>query len=304
MCDTKEELMRLAKSNVGMITTKSTSLYPSKGNPGPKLYTSGTMTQNSNGLENVGIEKRVEIIHEMLRSGIKNGRKKPIILSAVATDPREVSPLFKYIESNGSPHIASIVEGNVSCPNKGDDELIYQNPDKLEKWLDAARSEYSDFLGIKVGPVQNKKQYDQIVKLLKKYDIDFINAINSPVGFDVNLLDWKTVIHPQEGHGGIGGDDVLRIALHNVNEFYKRLKDTNIQIIGTGGIVPGNGEHGAEKHILSGANVCGVGSAYQVRGPEVFDDLCAETAEYMRAKKLTSPKQMRGKVTTLEREMD
>ena len=63
---------------------------------------------------------------------------------------------------------------------------------------------------------------NQQLKLINKYDIDFLTCINSiGNGLVINPETDTVVIKPKNGFGGIGGSCIKATALANVRKFYR-----------------------------------------------------------------------------------
>ena len=107
---------------------------------------------------------------------------------------------------------------------------------------------------------------------------------------DKLLRDDEVTIAPKGGLGGIGGDYCKPIALANVRQFYELLKDTDIDIIGCGGIKSGQDVY---EHILCGATAVQIGTHLVKTGTGCFNRILNELKEILDDRSLD---EIRGKL--------
>ena len=139
--------------------------------------------------------------------------------------------------------------------------------------------------------------FDKIADVLNKFDIKFVNCVNSVGnGLYIDEATDTVVIKPKGGFGGIGGEYIKPTALANVRALRQRL-NPSIDIIGTGGILTGRD---AYEHLLCGASMLQVGTQLHKEGLDVFERLNTELLAILEAKGYTSIADFKGKLATLD----
>ena len=98
------------------------------------------------------------------------------------------------------------------------------------------------------------------------------------------------VIKPKDGLGGLGGCDILPIALSNVYQFKKLLPD--LDIIGCGGIKTGEDVF---KHLLVGATFVQIGTTLNREGLNSIERIINELEILMIKKGYITIDEFRGK---------
>ena len=107
-------LQAVSQSGAGLVTTKSLTLKPRSGHPGPvtEPVTGGLL--NAMGLCNPGITEGLQEAREYL------GKADPgqgLIISLFGTSPREFADLSRHCQ----PLKGAMLELNLSCPNVFDE---------------------------------------------------------------------------------------------------------------------------------------------------------------------------------------
>ena len=139
--------------------------------------------------------------------------------------------------------------------------------------------------------------FDNIAKILNKFPLAFVNAINS-IGNGL-VIDEETdtvVIKPKGGFGGVGGPIVKATALANVRALRQRL-NPSIKMVGTGGVTSGRDVY---EHVLCGADLVEVGSQLAIEGISVFERLEKELAAILTEKGYNSLDEVRGQLKIIE----
>lgn len=227
----EEQLDELFSSNLGAIVTKTCTLIENQGNPEPTYYkTENNIHINSKGLPNPGYEYYKQLYKKYCNS------EKPYILS-IASYGSNMDDIIDLLEDYDRFVIKNeLVEINLSCPNTKQEissynlllfetlllKLILLKPKKL-------------FFSLKLSPYLDHTLCNNIIKLINKYynnRIKYIVLSNSiPNG--LVLSQGKPVL--SNIYGGLSGRLNKHIALSNVYYFKDKI-DTNIKIIGCGGI--------------------------------------------------------------------
>lgn len=263
-CSTTVQLDELDHNRYsGAVVSKSCTLLPQQGNAQPRLYIDDVCI-NSMGLPNNGFDYyQIKI-------------NKPYILSIYPYHVDELDQLFNTD--------INMIEVNLSCPNVNGNinfELYLKKINHIKG---------NKIVGIKLAPIFNIKDFDDISELLLKYNINFITCCNTiPNCLVVDHLTETTVIYPNEG---LGGMSFKAVSLANVYQFYKRLKN-KIDIVGCGGIK--NGQDIFD-YLLCGATCVQIGTQLLREGLDVFERLEGELKNIMIKKGYKEIKDFQGKI--------
>jgi dihydroorotate dehydrogenase len=273
---TLEELCAIAESGSPAVSQKTHSVPPRIGNPEPRLYIDEErkLSQQAIGLANEGIVASRKNAQEIAtRYGTK-------VIESIAA-PGEGDNLLVddwhllMTEAQACEHTCAVTI-NISCPSNGDP--IAYDLARTRAVLDATtRVQRRKPVGIKVPQFVVSREFDGMAKLVLEYDIDYLvttNSIVRTVRFDLSTR--RPVIGAHRGFAGLGGDPILDIAVGQVVMFYERLKTTRVDIIGVGGILPGN--HGAIQHVLAGARAGKIGTGMLLYGPACIGQVDVELA--------------------------
>lgn len=321
LCTTYDELDNLNNCEyINCFISKSATLKPKIGNEKPRLYWEDNLSINSMGLANNGLDyynkydlsikdndnefddkiymqsiapKSIEELHEMLESLVcwcKRSQEELIHFH----NKKSESLVCANEHSHGDTNIGGdkkYVEINLSCPNI-DGKMISRNFQLLREYIESLENiDHIDdlILGLKLPSYVESWEFDEVADIIRNSNIKFITCINSKRGLVIR--DNKNVIKPNNGFGGIGGSSILPESLYNVRNFYMRLKDDNIEIIGCGGVTSGLD---AYQHILCGASMVQIGTAYLNEGIGVFERIYNELLEVMGLNKYTNIEEFRG----------
>jgi len=295
LCTNLEELKELANSQSGAIVTKSCTKYLRKGNPGKRYYETENASINSTGLANLGYD-----FYGPISTSIKKmSLHKPYIVSVAGLRLEDNLHIIEYFQDNYACQGVDAIEINLSCPNiEGKSQVAY-DPDATELYLrkiyDLPNTRKLP-MGIKLSPYFDHQHFVNQAEIIKNFPVRFVTCINS-IGHGL-FIDWKTestYIHPNEGHGGVGGPIILPIALANVRKFRQLLPDS-IDIVGCGGVRDGKDVF---CHILAGASVVQVGTQFMKEGTNIFRRLNEELTTIMSDKKYSNIQEFKGKLKCL-----
>jgi dihydroorotate dehydrogenase (fumarate) len=286
-CRDETELDGLLKSDAGSLVTKSCTLEPRDGNPGPRYIATPLGSINSMGLPNAGYRYYLDYAtaHDYSR--------KPLFLSVSGLSVADNLTILDEIRKVPVP---AVVELNLSCPNvPGRPQLAYDFA-AMRTVLEAVVAEFDRSFGVKLPPYFDFAHLDDAAAVLNAFpQVAFLTCINSiGNGLVIDTETESVVIKPKDGFGGIGGDYVLPTALANVNAFHRRCPDKHI--IGCGGVR--TGEH-VFQHLLAGASLVQVGTALHEEGPGIFTRLNAELTELLTRKGYTCVADVRGRLRVL-----
>jgi dihydroorotate dehydrogenase (fumarate) len=215
---------------------------------------------------------------------------KPYIQSIAPFSSEEMIYMLKYI----SEHIINprMIEINLSCPNLNTKSLIAF--DSLDEYLEKIQNNNFNnlILGLKLPPYYLRKDFDEVsTKILNSDKIQFITCVNSVIN-GLIIYNEKSVIHPNNGLGGIGGAFIKPTALANIWQFYQRFKG-KVKIIGVGGIE--NAEDAFE-HILCGADLVQIGTQLMKEGPHIFEKINFDFKELLKKKGYNNIDDFKGKL--------
>ena len=296
-CSTKDELINLSFSDSGAIICKSCTINEREGNPSPRYYDNQYLSINSMGLPNKGYKYYISIIDDLSQNNIK-----PYIISIAGMCLQDNILIINSIHeklklvNNRNKNVG--IEINLSCPNiinKG--QLAYDFPNMdlyLEELFNKTNIDYLKMVGIKLPPYFELHQFKIVANIIKKYPIDFITTINSiGNGLVINIDTEKACILPKHGLGGLGGSIVKPTGLSNVFNFAKEFLNTNVKIIGVGGVESGKDVF---EYILAGACAVQIGTYYYKKDIPCFTKIIQEFYQIMKDKKYTELEEFKGKL--------
>jgi len=263
-----ELLKRVAANGAGAVTTKSIGPIERQGHNNP------TVVEIENGLYNaVGLPTPGYL---NMNDEFKKWKeiKVPLIASIYGSSVDDYVDITEYIQK----YNPSIIELNISCPNK-DDGMLFGNSAALTKKLVGAVKEISK-IPIMPKLTPNCNNIAEIALACENAGADAICAINTVE---------KEILHPKlkapllaYGKGGISGPIIKEIALENV----RKIRDAvEIPILGIGGVTYGKD---AVEMLKAGASLVGIGSGVYFRGMDIFKKVADEMKEIMRKENIES----------------
>lgn len=150
-------------------------------------------------------------------------------------------------------------------------------------------------IGVKLPPFYSLAHLEQTIKVICKYPIAYIAAINSINNTVICDNEYSTLLP----NNGLNLDIGIRhIALKNIRMIATLLNKhnrTDIDIVGVGGIFLG---YDVFEMISYGATAVQIGTCYSLEGPKCFERILGELVEIMRKNGYTSIEQFRGKNKT------
>ena len=228
------------------------------------------------------------IIFEKLR---KEFPTKVIVASIMGQNGQEWTDLAAKCEKAG----ASVIECNFSCPNMEDDDLgvtIGQSPELVERFTRATKRGTSLPVLAKLTP--NITDMVPIALAAKRGGADgisAINTINSITGVDIDALVAEPAVHGKSIIGGYSGNAVKPIALRFISDLSRCEELQGLHISGMGGIETWRD---ALEFILLGSGSLQVTTAVMQYGYRIIDDMIEGLQEYMKAKGISSVKDLIG----------
>tara|TARA_B100001057_G_C22843051_1_gene947867 strand:+ start:1656 stop:2726 length:1071 start_codon:yes stop_codon:yes gene_type:complete len=309
MCRTETELNSLKNSISSSMITKTCTLKLREGNPTPRYFDNESLSINSMGLPNKGINYYLDYYSKISKN---NNNKKIKFLSIGGMSLQEnidiLNTIFMEIINNS---IIDAIEINFSCPNLVGHPQLGYDFDNMDYYLNKLITIINNFesnmkydykykqllVGVKLPPYFDMIHFEKVADIIKKNPrVDFITCINSiGNGLYIDLDSETTVIKPKNGFGGLGGSIVKPTALANVHKFYQLL-GRSVYIIGCGGISTGAD---AFEYILAGASLLSIGTQLVKEGVNVFNRIEHELKCIMKEKGYKRLDDFRGKLKHL-----
>ena len=251
-------------SKLGAVVTKAISLNPRAGNRHLRITETRAGMINSIGLENVGIDKFLEVkVPELTENNID------YVMNVAGSTLEEYVQVAKKCDENG----IKAIELNVSCPNVKSGCLEFgTDENSLYELVSAVRAVYKGFLIIKLTP--NVTSIEKLGIAAEKAGANAVSAINTLKGMSIKIERIrgkfvKTIV--QGGYSGIG---IKPVAIGAVSRLSKVI---NIPIIGIGGIETLDD---VLEFFAAGAEAVQVGTA-NFTHPETAEKLVDELEEYI-----------------------
>lgn len=282
-CYSVKDLEDMRHSQSGAFISKTITMQPREGNPEPRLFYDANLSVNSMGLPNIGYSAYTQYALST------KDRIKPFFFSVSTMNRVDTIQMMSLIEMTQKDTNIKGVEFNVSCPNIiGKGQMGY-DMEQLKDFLDLlSESKLSEIsrnelaIGLKMSPYFDKYQFQTVADIIKEYPrLDFLTCINGiGNGLVIDNEKEESVIFPNEGRGGLGGNIVKPTGLANVKTF-KRLLGDKIDIIGCGGVSYGID---AFEYFLAGASAVAVGTQLLRETPLAFGRLNQELVGIMEEK--------------------
>lgn len=296
-CTTANELIDLQTSESGGIVSKSCTEKPRDGNVQPRLHLEDTLSINSTGLANLGVNFYAAFGSALM--AVPKTTKKPYIVSVAGVEHGEN---VRIVQTLREPEYAcgiDLIELNLSCPNvAGKPQVGYD----FEATRDVLRlvfesdDGYGPPLGVKLPPYFDQSHFKHIAEVLSDFTgkgaggvgssghgLSFATCINSLGNgmvythqADKGDNAYQTAIAPNRGFGGVGGSVIKPFGLSNVAALHAELP--HLPLIGCGGIASSSD---ADEYAHAGASLMQIGTALMKEGVGVFERLKKEEAILM-----------------------
>jgi len=267
-------LGRAVEAGAGAIVTKSSSLKPREGNPGPTIVELPVGLLNAIGLASPGIVLMKDEIEEAKRSGV------PVIVSVFGFSVSDYSKSARFAETYG----ADAVELNVSCPHVSGVSEIGQDPKIVAKVTRTVKKAVDIPVFAKLSP--NVSNIVEIGRAVERAGADAITAINTIKGMLIDIRVRLPVLSAKIG--GLSGPAIKPVAVRCVYELVEKVK---LPIIGVGGIM---GWEDAVEFFLAGASAVQIGTAILRKDLNVFSEVTEGLASYLKANGFTSVSELVG----------
>ena len=267
-------LRRAVEAGAGAIVTKSSSLKPREGNPGPTIVELPVGLLNAIGLASPGIVLMKDEIEEAKQSGV------PVIVSVFGFSVSDYSKSARFAETYG----ADAVELNVSCPHVSGVSEIGQDPKIVAKVTRTVKKAVDIPVFAKLSP--NVSNIVEIGRAVERAGADAITAINTIKGMLIDIHVRLPVLSAKIG--GLSGPAIKPVAVRCVYELVEKVK---LPIIGVGGIM---GWEDAVEFFLAGASAVQIGTAILRKDLNVFSEVTEGLASYLKANGFTSISELVG----------
>lgn len=257
-----ETLRRVVEAGAGAVVTKSASLKPREGNPGPTIVEVPCGLLNAIGLASPGISMMKDEITIAKKSGA------PVIASVFGFSVSDYSKSTRIAESLG----ADAVELNVSCPHVSGVAEIGQDSRIVAKVTRSVKRAVDIPVFVKLSA--NVASIVEIGRFAERAGADAITAINTLRAMSIDIRVRLPVLSAKIG--GLSGPAIKPVAVRCVYELAEKLK---IPIIGVGGIA---GWEDAVEFFLAGASAIQIGTAILQRDLAVFSEVVEGLSRYMK----------------------
>lgn len=261
----------------GGIVTKSVTLEPRSGHPGPDVLDVASGWLNAIGLRNPGVAGF--IMHDLpfLRT-----LERPIIVSIAGHRLDEYAEAAEVLSDEAG--IAGL-EINVSCPNVDDGLLFGTDAKRTRALVEAVRARTVLPLFVKLSP--NVTDIGVIARGAADGGADGLALINTLQGLAVDVLTRRP--HLGAGIGGLSGPAIKPVALRMVWEVAQQV---DLPIIGMGGIATADD---AIEFLLCGADAVAVASGV-ISNPRIAEEITEGLRAYLADRGLLSVADLVGKL--------
>ncbi|MGH2405929.1 MAG: dihydroorotate dehydrogenase [bacterium] len=261
----------------GGIVTKSVTLEPRPGHPGPDVVETAAGWLNAIGLRNPGVAGF--IMHDLpfLRT-----LERPIIVSVAGHRLEDYAAVAELLSDEAG---ISGLEINVSCPNVDDGLLFGTDPLRTRALVEAVRARTSRPLFVKLSP--NVTDIAAIARAAADGGADGLALINTLQGLAVDAQTRRPRLGA--GIGGLSGPAIKPVALRMVWEVAQQVA---LPIVGMGGIASAAD---AIEFLLCGADAVAVASGV-IGNPRVAEEITDGLRAYLEAEGLDSVSDLVGRL--------
>ena len=274
-------LNRMARTGAGALITKSISLKPRPGYPGPTTVEIAPGTWiNAMGLPNPGLD---EFLEEFPLTKLN----VPVIPNLVADSAEEFAQLAAAVAEAG----AQIAEINLSCPHPKaayGGSLTAQDPQAAAAVVVAT----AEHLPVIAKLTPNVADIGTVAVACAQAGATAVSAINTLAALDVDPELERPLLG--NGFGGLSGVAIRPIGLRKVLEIVQALNQAGFDtpVIGMGGI--SNAED-VVRYLLCGANSVQIGTSL-TGDPEHMSTITRNLEEWMDRKGYRDLADFRGRI--------
>jgi dihydroorotate dehydrogenase (NAD+) catalytic subunit len=264
---------------IGGIVTKSVTVRPVRGLPPPRMAETASGMLNAIGLQNPGIDEFVRKDGPFLaKVGV------PVFVSIAGKTVEEFAEVAARLRQ--IPQIVAI-EANISCPNVERRNMVFAcDPD-------AAGQVINRITQVTALPVFAKLTPDvtDIVTVARecvRAGATGLSLINTLLGMAIDVDTFRPSLGAVTG--GLSGPAIRPVAIRAVFQVSRALPE--VPVIGMGGI---RTARDAIEFLLAGAWAVAVGTA-NFFNPHATLEIAAGIADFLAARGLRSPSDLRGRV--------
>ncbi len=231
----KDPKLTLDWLKIAPVVSGSYTKEARRGNSGDRLFYPGTLEEflklgyglNSFGVKNDGVGAAV---------GEFNGSQfnQPLIISVAGFSVEDYVHCAKVASESEK---VSAIELNLSCPNTEHGSIFSFDLKALTQLFTALAQNKRKPLWVKLSPYSDPNQLAAVATLINKYS-DIIGSVVTCNTFPSSYAGEQT-ISPHQGLAGLSGPALKPIALGQVRQF-RQLLNSDIDVIGVGGITTGN----------------------------------------------------------------
>ena len=266
-------MKRVLEDGAGAVVTKSIGTEERNGYFSPVVVPENTYLINAMGLPNPGIDSFEEEINIALMA------KKPVIGSIFASNTDDFLKLALKMQDFG----VSAVELNLSCPHvQGFGSEVGSDPVLVKEIVKTLKGTIKIPVWSKLSP--NVTSISEISRAAS--DSDALVLINTVRAMAIDIEARRPVL--TNTYGGMSGTAIKPVGLRCV---YEVRKDTDIDIIGVGGI---SSYIDALEYIMAGASVFQIGTALMKYGRNIFRRITEDLERYMTSNGIKNLKELVG----------
>jgi len=260
-------LQAVSRSGAGLVTTKSLTLKPRTGHPGPVTEPFEGGLLNAMGLCNPGVAEGLQEARDYL-SQADSGQG--LIISLFGTSPEEFSGLARRCGDLEN----TFLELNLSCPNVFDEfgTPLAASAPRVAEIIRSVKTATELPVIAKLSP--NVTDILPVARAAEEAGADALCLINTlGPGLAIDITTSRPVLSNR--YGGLSGGCVKPVALRLVHLVSRTVA---IPVIGMGGV---STWEDAVEMIIAGARLVGLGTAVMDRGMEVFTEVNSGLAAFL-----------------------
>lgn len=229
--------------DVGAVSVKGLSLYPSEGNKGVRIAETASGVLNCIGLENPGVEKfKSYYLPRLKEFGV------PVIANMFG---RTVEEYGKTAEALSVPGVDAL-EVNISCPNVKAGGIVFgTDPEVAAEVTRVVKAHTRLPVIVKLSP--NVTNIVTMARAVEAAGADAVSLINTLMGMAIDVNTRRPLLGNVTG--GLSGPAIKPVALRMV---WQVSQAVHIPVSGMGGIMTGKD---AVEFLMAGASTVQVGTA-------------------------------------------
>ena len=274
--ETGASMARAVREGAGGVVTKSMSLKPRNGHPGPNVVEVEGGLLNAMGLPGPGLEHFAHEVGEARKGGAV------VVGSVFGGTAQEFAVAATKMEALGTPAL----ELNVSCPHaKGYGSEIGCDPDRLREVVVAVKEAVQVPVWVKLTP--NTDNVARLAQVAIEAGADALVATNTLKAIAIEPDLRRPVLGNR--FGGLSGHALKPVALRAVYDCFAL--DPKVPIVASGGIYTARD---VLEYAMAGASAFQVGTAVMHEGWGVFPKIAADLQAWMKAEGVKDLKSLVG----------